>query len=165
MSFASLKYDRSYSWMVLCVLWCSIAQSILLPMFLWACDRYRADVKVVWEKCVAIMSNDEVDEGKQDWEYVCMVPGEGRQWIKGKEIPFGSVFGKSKKVLIFLGQLSGILLYIQVYLLKLLIILYVQEIVLWFRSCKMIRRLHHSIEACHSYYTFLEAFGCRLFRE
>ncbi|KAF7695059.1 probable G-protein coupled receptor 153 isoform X3 [Silurus meridionalis] len=61
-SFASLKYDRSYSWMVLCVLWCSIAQSILLPMFLWACDRYRADVKVVWEKCVAIMSNDEVDE-------------------------------------------------------------------------------------------------------
>ncbi|KAK6472282.1 putative G-protein coupled receptor 153 isoform X1 [Huso huso] len=61
-SFASLKYDRSYSWMVLCVLWCSIAQSILLPMFLWACDRYRADVKMVWEKCVAIMSNDEVDE-------------------------------------------------------------------------------------------------------
>ncbi|XP_031422104.1 probable G-protein coupled receptor 153 isoform X2 [Clupea harengus] len=61
-SFASLKYDRSYTWMVLCVLWCSIAQSILLPMFLWACDRYRADVKMVWEKCVAIMSNDDVDE-------------------------------------------------------------------------------------------------------
>lgn len=63
-SFTSLKYDRSYSWMVLCVLWCSIAQSILLPMFLWACDRYRADVRMVWEKCVAIMSNDDVDEGK-----------------------------------------------------------------------------------------------------
>ncbi|KAJ8257674.1 hypothetical protein GJAV_G00188470 [Gymnothorax javanicus] len=62
-SFASLKYERSYGWMVLCVLWCSIAQSILLPMFLWACDRYRADVKMVWEKCVAIMSNDDVDEG------------------------------------------------------------------------------------------------------
>ncbi|XP_062854600.1 probable G-protein coupled receptor 153 [Trichomycterus rosablanca] len=61
-SFASLKYDHSDTWMVLCVLWCSIAQSILLPMFLWACDRYRADVKVIWEKCVAIMSNDEVDE-------------------------------------------------------------------------------------------------------
>ncbi|XP_064153897.1 probable G-protein coupled receptor 153 isoform X2 [Anguilla rostrata] len=61
-SFASLKYERSYGWMVLCVLWCSIAQSILLPMFLWACDRYRADVKMVWEKCVAIMSNDDVDE-------------------------------------------------------------------------------------------------------
>ncbi|CAL8368742.1 unnamed protein product [Lota lota] len=61
-SFASLKYDRSYNWMVLCVLWCSIAQSILLPMFLWACDRYRADVRMVWEKCVAIMSNDDVDE-------------------------------------------------------------------------------------------------------
>ncbi|XP_051509762.1 probable G-protein coupled receptor 153 [Myxocyprinus asiaticus] len=61
-SFASLKFDRSYSWMVLCVLWCSIAQSILLPMFLWACDRYRADIKMVWEKCVVIMSNDDVDE-------------------------------------------------------------------------------------------------------
>uniref|UniRef100_A0A672YSH6 G protein-coupled receptor 153 n=1 Tax=Sphaeramia orbicularis TaxID=375764 RepID=A0A672YSH6_9TELE len=63
-SFTSLKFDRSYNWMVLCVLWCSIAQSILLPMFLWACDRYRADIRMVWEKCVAIMSNDEVDEGK-----------------------------------------------------------------------------------------------------
>lgn len=64
MSFASLKFDRSYNWMVLCVVWCSIAQSILLPMFLWACDRYRADIRMVWEKCVAIMSNDDVDEGK-----------------------------------------------------------------------------------------------------
>ncbi|XP_034551304.1 probable G-protein coupled receptor 153 [Notolabrus celidotus] len=61
-SFASLKFDRSYNWMVLCVLWCSIVQSILLPMFLWACDRYRADIRMVWEKCVAIMSNDDVDE-------------------------------------------------------------------------------------------------------
>ncbi|XP_069545225.1 probable G-protein coupled receptor 153 isoform X3 [Brachyistius frenatus] len=61
-SFASLTFDRSYNWMVLCVLWCSIAQSILLPMFLWACDRYRADIRMVWEKCVAIMSNDDMDE-------------------------------------------------------------------------------------------------------
>ncbi|XP_061538164.1 probable G-protein coupled receptor 153 [Phycodurus eques] len=61
-SFASLKFERSYNWMVLCVLWCSIVQSILLPMFLWACDRYRADIRMVWDKCVAIMSNDEVDE-------------------------------------------------------------------------------------------------------
>ncbi|XP_072305017.1 probable G-protein coupled receptor 153 isoform X2 [Eucyclogobius newberryi] len=61
-SFASLKFDHSYNWMVLCVLWCSIAQSILLPMFLWACDRYRADLRMVWDKCVAIMSNDDVDE-------------------------------------------------------------------------------------------------------
>ncbi|XP_055515660.1 probable G-protein coupled receptor 153 isoform X1 [Leucoraja erinacea] len=61
-SFASLKYDTSYSWMVLCFLWCSIVQSILLPLFLWACDRYRANVKSVWEKCVAIMSNDDTDE-------------------------------------------------------------------------------------------------------
>uniref|UniRef100_A0A3B3SUY4 G protein-coupled receptor 153 n=1 Tax=Paramormyrops kingsleyae TaxID=1676925 RepID=A0A3B3SUY4_9TELE len=63
-SFASLRYDRSYDWMVLCVLWCSIAQSALLPMFLWACDRYRADAKTVWEKCVAVMSSDDVDEGR-----------------------------------------------------------------------------------------------------
>ncbi|KAK7878645.1 hypothetical protein WMY93_030481 [Mugilogobius chulae] len=61
-SFTSLKFARSYNWMVLCVLWCSIAQSILLPMFLWACDRYRADLRMVWDKCVAIMSNDDVDE-------------------------------------------------------------------------------------------------------
>lgn len=33
-------------------------------MFIWACDRYRADIRMVWEKCVAIMSNDDVDEGK-----------------------------------------------------------------------------------------------------
>ncbi|XP_069466391.1 probable G-protein coupled receptor 153 [Ambystoma mexicanum] len=61
-SFASLKFDTSYDWMVLCVLWCSVVQSLLLPMFLWACDRYRADIKTVWEKCVAIMSNDDVDD-------------------------------------------------------------------------------------------------------
>ncbi|XP_006025627.1 probable G-protein coupled receptor 153 isoform X1 [Alligator sinensis] len=61
-SFASLKSDVAYAWMVLCVIWCSIVQAILLPLFLWACDRYRADVKSVWEKCIAIMSNDDVDE-------------------------------------------------------------------------------------------------------
>ncbi|XP_072305018.1 probable G-protein coupled receptor 153 isoform X3 [Eucyclogobius newberryi] len=68
-SFASLKFDHSYNWMVLCVLWCSIAQSILLPMFLWACDRYRADLRMVWDKCVAIMSNDDVDEVvRAEWQ-------------------------------------------------------------------------------------------------
>uniref|UniRef100_A0A8C3HS44 G protein-coupled receptor 153 n=1 Tax=Chrysemys picta bellii TaxID=8478 RepID=A0A8C3HS44_CHRPI len=61
-SFASLKSDMSYSWMVLCVLWCSVFQSLLLPLFLWACDRYRADIRSIWEKCVAIMSNDDADE-------------------------------------------------------------------------------------------------------
>ncbi|XP_048879494.1 probable G-protein coupled receptor 153 isoform X3 [Brienomyrus brachyistius] len=61
-SFTSLRFDRSYNWMVLCVLWCSIAQSALLPVFLWACDRYRADAKTVWEKCVAVMSNDDVED-------------------------------------------------------------------------------------------------------
>uniref|UniRef100_A0ACB8EDW4 Uncharacterized protein n=2 Tax=Sphaerodactylus townsendi TaxID=933632 RepID=A0ACB8EDW4_9SAUR len=48
--------------MVLCMLWCSVIQSLLLPLFLWACDRYRADLKSVWEKCVAIMSNDDAEE-------------------------------------------------------------------------------------------------------
>ncbi|XP_025941220.1 probable G-protein coupled receptor 153 [Apteryx rowi] len=40
-SFASLRSDASYDWMVLCVIWCSLVQSLLLPLFLWACDRYR----------------------------------------------------------------------------------------------------------------------------
>ncbi|XP_075762459.1 putative G-protein coupled receptor 153 [Pelodiscus sinensis] len=61
-SFASLKSDTSHSWMVLCVLWCSVIQSLLLPLFLWACDRYRADLRAVWEKCVAIMANDAAEE-------------------------------------------------------------------------------------------------------
>lgn len=61
-SFASLKFDKSDDWMVLGVLWCSVVQALLLPMFLWACDRYRADVKAVWDKCIAIMSNDDENE-------------------------------------------------------------------------------------------------------
>ncbi|XP_077106440.1 putative G-protein coupled receptor 153 [Ranitomeya variabilis] len=61
-SFASLKFDKSDEWMVLGVLWCSVVQALLLPMFLWACDRYRADVKAVWDKCIAIMSNDDENE-------------------------------------------------------------------------------------------------------
>ncbi|XP_078498745.1 putative G-protein coupled receptor 153 [Lissotriton helveticus] len=61
-SFASLKFDKSYDWMILCVLWCSVVQTLLLPMLLCTCDRYRADVKTVWEKCVAIMSNDDADD-------------------------------------------------------------------------------------------------------
>lgn len=64
-SFASLKSDVAYDWMVLCIVWCSVGQSLLLPLFLWACDRYRADVRSVWEKCVAIMSNDDGGEGKR----------------------------------------------------------------------------------------------------
>ncbi|XP_053137434.1 probable G-protein coupled receptor 153 [Hemicordylus capensis] len=61
-SFASLKSDVAYDWMVLCVLWCSVVQALLLPLFLWACDRYRADIKSIWEKCVAIMSNDDTED-------------------------------------------------------------------------------------------------------
>ncbi|XP_028738919.1 probable G-protein coupled receptor 153 isoform X3 [Peromyscus leucopus] len=58
-SFSSLRADASAPWMVLCVLWCSVVQALLLPAFLWTCDRYRADLKAVWEKCVALMANDE----------------------------------------------------------------------------------------------------------
>ncbi|XP_003413540.1 probable G-protein coupled receptor 153 [Loxodonta africana] len=58
-SFSSLRADAAAPWMVLCVLWCSVTQALLLPVFLWACDRYRADVKAVWEKCMALMANDE----------------------------------------------------------------------------------------------------------
>ncbi|XP_054577228.1 probable G-protein coupled receptor 153 [Eptesicus fuscus] len=57
-SFSSLRADASAPWMVLCVLWCSVAQALLLPVFLWACDRYRADLRAVWEKCAALMAND-----------------------------------------------------------------------------------------------------------
>lgn len=58
-SFSSLRADASAPWMALCVLWCSVAQALLLPIFLWACDRYRADLKAVWEKCMTLMANDE----------------------------------------------------------------------------------------------------------
>nr|XP_014332751.1 PREDICTED: probable G-protein coupled receptor 153 [Bos mutus] len=58
-SFSSLQADASAPWMALCVLWCSVTQALLLPVFLWACDRYRADFKAVWEKCMALMANDE----------------------------------------------------------------------------------------------------------
>ncbi|XP_019602362.2 putative G-protein coupled receptor 153 [Rhinolophus sinicus] len=58
-SFSSLRADTSAPWMALCVLWCSVTQALLLPIFLWACDRYRADLKAVWEKCMALMANEE----------------------------------------------------------------------------------------------------------
>lgn len=52
--------------MALCVLWCSVTQALLLPLFLWTCDRYRADLKAVWEKCVALMANDEDSDNGKD---------------------------------------------------------------------------------------------------
>ncbi|OXB59681.1 hypothetical protein ASZ78_005009 [Callipepla squamata] len=61
-SAASLRSDASSEWMVLCVLWCSLAQSLLLPFFLWACDRYRAHPRAVCEKCRAALANDDEDE-------------------------------------------------------------------------------------------------------
>lgn len=77
-SFSSLRADASAPWMVLCVLWCSVTQALLLPMFLWACDRYRADLRAVWEKCVALMANDEdSDEGE---DALGQAPGGGGLW-------------------------------------------------------------------------------------
>ncbi|XP_040843585.1 probable G-protein coupled receptor 153 [Ochotona curzoniae] len=67
-SFSSLRADAAAPWMVLCVLWCSVAQALLLPVFLWACDRYRADLKAIWEKCVALMANNEDAEEETSLE-------------------------------------------------------------------------------------------------
>ncbi|XP_069335378.1 probable G-protein coupled receptor 153 [Eulemur rufifrons] len=67
-SFSSLRADASAPWMVLCVLWCSVTQALLLPVFLWACDRYRADLKAVWEKCVALMANNEDSDDETSLE-------------------------------------------------------------------------------------------------
>lgn len=64
-SFFSLKSDSAPPWMVLAVLWCSMAQTLLLPSFIWSCERYRADVRTVWEQCVAIMSEDDGDDGQR----------------------------------------------------------------------------------------------------
>ncbi|XP_048206100.1 probable G-protein coupled receptor 153 isoform X2 [Perognathus longimembris pacificus] len=66
--FSSLRADASAPWMVLCVLWCSVAQALLLPVFLWTCDRYRADLKAVWEKCVALMASDGDSEDETSLE-------------------------------------------------------------------------------------------------
>jgi len=51
--------------MVLAVLWCSMVQTLLLPSFIWSCERYRADLRTVWEQCVAIMSEEDGDDGKR----------------------------------------------------------------------------------------------------
>ncbi|XP_042528729.1 probable G-protein coupled receptor 153 [Dipodomys spectabilis] len=66
--FSSLRADASAPWMVLCVLWCSVAQALLLPVFLWACDRYRADLRAVWEKCMALMADDGDSEDETSLE-------------------------------------------------------------------------------------------------
>uniref|UniRef100_A0A674IWR2 G protein-coupled receptor 162 n=1 Tax=Terrapene triunguis TaxID=2587831 RepID=A0A674IWR2_9SAUR len=63
-SFFSLRYDTAPTWMVLAVLWCSMVQTLLLPSFIWSCERYRADVRTVWEQCVAIMTEEEGDDGE-----------------------------------------------------------------------------------------------------
>lgn len=65
--------------MVLAVLWCSMAQTLLLPSFIWSCERYRADVRTVWEQCVAIMSEEDGDEGQpRAWAFAsldtCLLP-------------------------------------------------------------------------------------------
>ena len=69
-SFFSLKSDSAPPWMVLAVLWCSMAQTLLLPSFIWSCERYRADVRTVWEQCVAIMSEEDGEDGqRRGWAF------------------------------------------------------------------------------------------------
>ena len=41
-----------------------MVQTLLLPSFIWSCERYRADLRTVWEQCVAIMSEEDGDDGK-----------------------------------------------------------------------------------------------------
>ncbi|KFQ37021.1 putative G-protein coupled receptor 162, partial [Merops nubicus] len=72
-SFFSLRYDTAPTWMVLAVLWCSMVQTLLLPSFIWSCERYRADLRTVWEQCVAIMSEEDGDD-----DGVCDDYGDGR---------------------------------------------------------------------------------------
>ncbi|NWV06187.1 GP162 protein, partial [Ptilonorhynchus violaceus] len=72
-SFFSLRYDTAPTWMVLAVLWCSMVQTLLLPSFIWSCERYRADLRTVWEQCVAIMSEEDTDD-----DGVCDDYGDGR---------------------------------------------------------------------------------------
>ncbi|XP_066470235.1 probable G-protein coupled receptor 162 [Tiliqua scincoides] len=72
-SFFSLRYDTAPTWMVLAVLWCSMVQTLLLPSFIWSCERYRADVRTVWEQCVAIMSEEDGDDDGTGDDY-----GDGR---------------------------------------------------------------------------------------
>ncbi|XP_020659804.3 putative G-protein coupled receptor 162 [Pogona vitticeps] len=72
-SFLSLRLDVAPTWMVLAVLWCSMVQTLLLPSFIWSCERYRADVRTVWEQCVAIMSEEDGDDDGTADDY-----GDGR---------------------------------------------------------------------------------------
>ncbi|KAM4033532.1 putative G-protein coupled receptor 162 isoform 3-T3 [Anomaloglossus baeobatrachus] len=54
--------------MVLCVLWCSMAQTLLLPSFIWSCARYRADLRTVWEHCASMLSDSgDEDSGRDDF--------------------------------------------------------------------------------------------------
>ncbi|KAG8435766.1 hypothetical protein GDO86_013635 [Hymenochirus boettgeri] len=68
-SFVSLRYDSTPPWMVLCVLWCSMAQTLLLPSFIWSCARYRADLRTVWEHCASMLSDSGTDDdsGRDDF--------------------------------------------------------------------------------------------------
>lgn len=77
-SFFSLKSDSAPPWMVLAVLWCSMAQTLLLPSFIWSCERYRADVRTVWEQCVAIMSEEDGEDGQK----------RDRAFFLGRRLPF-----------------------------------------------------------------------------
>ncbi|XP_029437149.1 probable G-protein coupled receptor 162 [Rhinatrema bivittatum] len=90
-SFVSLKYNSAPTWMVLCVLWCSMVQTLLLPSFVWSCERYRADVRTVWEQCLAILSEEDADEEMAPGDYTerrfCEVRFDSNGTTNGSRVP------------------------------------------------------------------------------
>ncbi|XP_064381433.1 probable G-protein coupled receptor 153 [Dromaius novaehollandiae] len=77
--FASLRSAAARDWMVLCVMWCSVLQPLLLPLSLRACARYRADLRAVCGKCRALLSDGDAEsspEGAGAGEPPCDRPGE-----------------------------------------------------------------------------------------
>ncbi|CAM9753344.1 putative G-protein coupled receptor 162 [Lampetra fluviatilis] len=77
-SFVSLRYDAQSFWMVLALLWCSVVQTLLLPLFLCACERYRADCPTIWEHCATLMAAEDLDDGmKTNGGCVRDLPAEG----------------------------------------------------------------------------------------
>lgn len=45
-----------------------MAQTLLLPSFIWSCARYRADLRTVWEHCASMLSDSgDEDSGRDDF--------------------------------------------------------------------------------------------------
>ncbi|XP_078729299.1 putative G-protein coupled receptor 153 isoform X1 [Lampetra fluviatilis] len=58
-SFVSIRHDAARPWMVIACLWCSLVQTMLFPAMVWLCERYRADCRAIWDKCLALLASDE----------------------------------------------------------------------------------------------------------